>query len=76
MSSTTKPDFEALRKQRNEELRKVMAAVAEKMGCEPEDLRHNFDFGACYCNCPQGPCEHDFKGWRAFLNGGGGETVC
>ena len=21
-------------------------------------------------------CEHDFKGWRAFADGNGGETVC
>ena len=22
------------------------------------------------------PCEHDFKGWREFDDGCGGETVC
>ena len=24
----------------------------------------------------QPPCEYDFKGWREFEDGNGGETVC
>jgi hypothetical protein len=76
MSSTTKPDFGALRKKRNDEIWKVLEITAKKFGCKPENLRHNFNFDACYCACPTGPCEHNFKGWRAFAHGGGGETVC
>jgi len=76
MSSTTKPDFEALRALRNEAVREQVEAVADRMGWAPDKVQHNFNFDACYCACPTGPCEHNFKGWRAFAHGGGGETVC
>ena len=71
-----KPDFEALRAERNFEVSRQIDATARRMGCDPTQLRHNFNFDACYCACPKGPCEHDFQGWRAFINRGGGETVC
>jgi hypothetical protein len=72
----TKPDFEALRAERNFEISKIIEATAKRWNCDPSKVQHSFDFDACFCNCPKGPCEHDFKGWRAFINGGGGETVC
>lgn len=66
------PDFEALRAERNAK----NAAWVEKMRAEGWEvgqcsLRHD---DACYCACPDGPCEHDFQGWREFE--GGGETFC
>jgi len=73
----TKPDFEALRAERNSEVSRMLEAVAKRNGWDPSKMQHNFNFDACYCACATGgPCEHDFQGWRAFINGGGGETVC
>lgn len=76
-----KPDFEALRAKRNVEVMQVIQASAERLGW-PKDkpIYHNFDFSACYCACPEGPCEHDFQGWRDLHddkgNVSGGETFC
>lgn len=28
------------------------------------------------CCGPSGPCDHDFRGWRDFEDGNGGERVC
>lgn len=72
----TKPDFEALRAERNASVQKSIEELAKRNGWDLSRTAHNFDFDACYCACPKGPCEHDFQGWRAFINKGGGETVC
>ena len=74
-----KPDFEALRAQRNAAVRKMLAAVAKEWGTDVTVA--SFDFNACYCACgDKGPCEHDFKGWRDIYddqdNVCGGEAVC
>lgn len=75
MPSTTKPDFEALRAQRNTAVKAQLNEMVEKNGWDPSKIHHNFDFNACYCACVSGgPCEHDFQGWREFE--GGGEQVC
>ena len=74
MSDT--PDFEELRKTRNEAVQKMVDEVAVEMGGKPGEVAHNFDPNSCYCDCPNGPCEHDFKGWREFEDGLGGEQVC
>lgn len=29
-----------------------------------------------FCCGPNERCDHDFKGWRPFDDGSGGETVC
>ena len=77
MSSTTKPDFEALRMLRNEAVRQQLEEVAARHGWDKAHIAHSFNFDACYCACASGgPCEHDFKGWREFADGYGGETVC
>lgn len=73
----TKPDFDALRAERNFEVSRMIEAAAKRFKCDPSEVEHNFDFNACFCNCIHGgPCEHDFQGWRSFINNGGGETVC
>ncbi len=72
-----KPDFEALRAQRNEGVKEEIAALCAKHGWDASKVHHSFDFNACYCDCESGgPCEHDFQGWREFENGRGGEQVC
>jgi len=79
---TPKPavDFAALRARRDEALRALVGDVARKWGCDPCDVRMHISPHGCYCACPDGPCEHEFAGWRAFDpefdDGSGGERVC
>lgn len=48
------PNFEALRNKRNQ----AIEALAEKYG-----IHHViFNPNACYCACPDGPCEHKWNG--------------
>ena len=77
----SRPDFPALRAARDEALRKVAAEMIERLGGDPATaLVHFSGADGCYCACPDGPCEHEFDGWRDILDdeGGvcGGEAVC
>lgn len=72
-----RPDFEALRKARNENIRRAVREMCAEHGWDESTMHmHSFNPDACYCNCPEGPCEHDFQGWREFEDGSGGEQVC
>ncbi len=56
-------DFAALREKRNADVRKAIEALAREFdptGAEPVQCNYNFD--ACYCACPEGPCEHKWDG--------------
>lgn len=71
-----KPDFEALRAERNAAVENAVKELAEKHGWEGP-IHTTFAPHACYCACADGgPCEHDFQGWRDFDDGRGGEQVC
>ncbi len=74
------PDFDALRRERDEAIRKVIAEAFKAMGADPDKGHAHVSFGGgsseCYCACPDGPCEHQFSGWREFDDGLGGETFC
>lgn len=67
-------DFEKLRRERNLAVSNATAEMCERLGVKM--TCSSFDPDACYCNCPDGPCEHDFQGWREFEDGLGGEQVC
>lgn len=73
---TDKPDFDALRAKRNADVDRIVGEVCAKHGWDPAKVQSNFDPDSCYCACPEGPCEHDFQGWRDFEDGSGGERVC
>lgn len=61
--SETIPDFEALRRERNERVRKQMRRIAEEYGWEVNEVRSTFNPDACYCACSSGgPCEHKWDG--------------
>lgn len=80
VSGDAKPDFEALRAKRNAEIQTVIDAAAAKMGWTGP-VHSSFDPNACYCACGSGgPCEHNFQGWRDFIEDdgsvSGGETFC
>lgn len=70
------PDFEALRTKRNEAVEAAISEACAKHGWDRSKVETTFNPDACYCACPDGPCEHDFQGWREFEDGCGGETVC
>ena len=57
-----KPDFEALRAKRNADMRKIIDEMGAKLGAPAGEARHSFDFDVCYCNCPDGLCEHSWDG--------------
>lgn len=74
-----KPDFEALRAERNAGMQRLLEKIIEKHGPVRGNPFPYFDPNSCYCACPDGPCEHNFAGWRVFEDGnggGGGETFC
>ncbi len=75
-SKQAKPDFEKLRAERNVAVQKTIDDFAKLMHGNPSEVQSSFNPDACYCACPDGPCEHNFGGWRVFEDASGGETVC
>lgn len=75
---TDKPDFHALRAQRDAAIKETIRSSVLSMGGDPDKptFVHISGGSGCYCACPDGPCEHDFKGWRNFADGNGGEQAC
>ncbi len=72
-----KPDFEALRKLRNEAHEKLLLEICASHGWDRDKIHSSYDPDACYCACgSDGPCEHDWGGWREFPDGNGGEQFC
>lgn len=61
MTDTT-IDFDALRAERNRLALENLRKLADELGCEFGDMQHNFNPHACYCACPNGPCEHRWDG--------------
>lgn len=57
-----KPDFEALRAERNARVREFEKKLCDKLGWDHGSMKSSFDPNACYCNCPAGPCEHTWDG--------------
>lgn len=63
MTEQIKPDFDALRAQRNATVEASMRRLAEEEGIELKDISSNFDPNACYCACAHdGPCKHQWDG--------------
>ena len=71
-----KPDFEALRAKRDAAWTEMVEKVAMDWGTTPDKVQTFGRPHGCYCACPDGPCEHEFSGWREFEDGRGGEPVC
>lgn len=72
------PNFDDLRAKRNDAVARMLQDLCDDEGWERTLVRTSFDPNACYCTCgsENSVCEHDFKGWREFEDGRGGETVC
>lgn len=80
---TEGPDFAALRAERDAAIREIVRAAHIELGGDPAEAPtfHSHEYGAaCYCACPDGPCEHEFQGSRNLLddqgNICGAEQVC
>lgn len=71
-----KPNFEALRRQRNASVKAMLDAAVERHGWDAAKVKSSFDLDACYCDCPYGLCEHDWQGGPEFEDGSGGSQVC
>lgn len=73
------PDFDKLRAARNASVEAMLREIRTKMGGDPSaPVMSNFNPDACYCTCGSVDhvCEHNFKGWREFEDGCGGEAIC
>ena len=63
------PDFEELRRKRNEAMQEIINSFARSQGVDPSEVKSTFSPDACYCACPDGPCEHAFireSGQKAY----------
>ena len=76
----TESEFEALKRQRDRAFERSVAEACERMGWDRNEVTVRKCCGGasqeCYCACPDGPCQHEFDGWREFEGGRGGEQVC
>lgn len=75
-----KPDFDALRAKRNGAVQNMIDGIAKDYGWDTSKVQSTFDPNACYCACPNGPCEHDFQGSEPIYNDNdeecGAQAVC
>lgn len=85
MTKPTEAEFDALKRERDEGIRKLLRDVRKQVWPDaPDDESLQFhcsDYEAiCYCACPDGPCQHEFSGWRDIHNDDGevcgGEQFC
>lgn len=59
----TDAEFEVLKQERDEAVRKVVEAACARNGWDPVTVRvHVSHAGDCYCACPDGPCQHVWDG--------------
>lgn len=66
-----KPDFEKLRRERDEAVQKFLQETADEFGCRVDELRTTYRPDKCYCACASGgPCEHDWNGEGMDVEGG------
>lgn len=80
----TEAEFDALKAERAREIERVIRAVYERNGWPVSKLHAHVSYGGgtddCYCACPDGPCQHEFDGWRDILDDNeqpcGGEQFC
>jgi hypothetical protein len=77
-------EFDELKRQRAMHIEKVIRDVHERMGWPLTELHAHVNYGGgtddCYCNCPEGPCQHEWGGWRDITDEEGrvcgGEQFC
>lgn len=81
----TEAEFDELKRIRDAAIIEMVRDVRKKMWPDAPDDEpvqfHSPDFHAeCYCDCPKGPCQHEFSGWRDITDDEGrvcgGEQFC
>ena len=75
----TDADFASLKSEAAEKFGAYVQSICEAKGWDPSKVCAHASGGAfqgCYCDCPNGPCQHEFGGWREFDDGRGGEQIC
>jgi hypothetical protein len=59
----TDEEFEELKRKRDESVAAHVAAICAERGWDPATASvHVSGAGACYCACPEGPCQHVWDG--------------
>lgn len=71
----SKPDFELLRTIRNAAAEKELKRFADAHGIRLDSVHSSFNPNSCYCDCPKGPCEHDWSG-KPYENAGLWSATC
>ena len=84
MTKLTETEFDDLKRKRGQALQATIRAFCESMGWPTTEVQAHVSYGGgtedCYCACPDGPCQHEFEGWRDIHDDNGrvcgSETVC
>lgn len=74
----TEAEFNELKKRRDGAVQKAVAEICERNGWNPSEVQfHVHGSHGCYCDCPDGPCQHDWDGpdW-ASEDGCAGSVTC
>jgi hypothetical protein len=59
----TDAEFEELKRKRDESVRRSVAKICEEEGWDPAQTSfHASHHDGCYCDCPDGPCQHVWDG--------------
>jgi hypothetical protein len=59
----TDAEFEELKRKRDESIAAWVAALCKEHGWDPNVVQtHVSHNSACYCACPDGPCQHIWNG--------------
>ena len=62
-SRPTEAEFDELKRKRDEEIERVLQETCERQGWDRSKIHaHVSGAGACYCACPDGPCQHIWDG--------------
>lgn len=74
----TEADFDELKRQSREKMEAFLDRLCEDQGWDRSEMKVSSctHTAICYCACPDGPCQHEFEGWRESEDGLVGEQVC
>ena len=59
----TDAEFEELKRKRDESVEAAISAACKEHGWDRGEVQvHTSHSGGCYCDCPEGPCQHTWDG--------------
>jgi hypothetical protein len=72
----TEAEFDELKRTRDAAYEAWFAEMCAEKGWNPADvLVHRSHGSGCYCNCPDGPCQHEWNG-EPHQEGGMWTSTC